>query len=65
MELDPICDPKFLYDEGGYDLSIIHEALAMTPLERLAALDEMMNFFEHVWELNGTGSVPRGTADPR
>jgi hypothetical protein len=65
MELDPICDPKYLYDEGGYDLSIIHEALAMTPLERLAALDEMMNFLEHVWELNGTGPVPHSAADPR
>ena len=31
MDLDPICDPKYLYDESGYDLSIIHEALAMTP----------------------------------
>ena len=51
-------DPKFIYDEGGYDRSIILEALAMTPAERLDALEDMLAFFEEVRRHNGGKSVP-------
>ena len=63
MELDPICHPKHLYDEGGYDLSIIHEALAMTPRERLDALEEMISFVEQVEAHNGRKPVYFGSTD--
>ena len=57
-------DPKFIYDEGGYDRSIIHDALAMTPAERLAVLDDMMSLFEGFWRRNGITPVSYGDPNP-
>jgi hypothetical protein len=59
MELDPICDPKYLYDEGGYDLSVIHWMLSLTPAERLDMLEEMLDLVEQVEKYNAAKPIHR------
>ena len=57
-------DPKFIYDEGGYDRSVIRDALSMTPAERLEMLEEMLAFAEQVWRLNGITPVSYDDPNP-
>ena len=41
------------YSEDGVDLSLLRAMLALTPAERLQALEDHMNFAQKVRDLNG------------
>ena len=58
-------DPKFIYDEGGYDLGQIRWMLSLTPAERLDELEDMVRFLDEVEEHNGRKQVPGGSSDSR
>ena len=41
------------YSEDGVDLSLLRAMLALTPAERIQALEDHMNFIQRVCSLNG------------
>ena len=56
-------DPKFIYDEGGYDLGQIRWMLSLTPAERLENLQDIIDFFEEVRTHNATLGDCRRTSE--
>ena len=45
--------PAHDYSEDGVDLSLLRAMLALTPAERIQALEDHMNFIQRVRALNG------------
>jgi len=42
-----------IYDSAGVDMTLIRWMLSLTPAERLATLEDFVDFALDTWQLNG------------
>ncbi len=50
-------DPESTHDQNGVDRTLIREMLLLSPQERLARVEGLVEELIEVWELNGTRPV--------
>jgi hypothetical protein len=52
-----LLDPEPTQDQNGVDRTLIRQMLLLSPQERLACVEELVEELIEVWELNGTRPV--------